>query len=62
MLTRTTPKKKSQRVKAKAAPRDTSDRLLRVLEANLARASEPELITRLKAAAERLQAARRMAP
>jgi hypothetical protein len=59
MLTRTTPKKKSQRV---AAPRDTSDRLLRVLEANLARASEPELITRLKAAAERIQAARRMAP
>jgi hypothetical protein len=59
MTRTTTPKKKSKRVEA---PRITSDRLLRVLAANLAQASEPELITRLKAAADRLQAARKVAP
>jgi hypothetical protein len=59
-VTSTTPKRESKRVE----PRITSDRLLRVLAANLARAGdrEPELIARLKAAAERLQAARRIAP
>jgi hypothetical protein len=63
-VTRTPSKKESQRVEAKAAPHTTSDRLLSALAANLARASdrEPELIARLKAAAERLKAARRVAP
>lgn len=63
-MTRTTPKTESQRVEVKAAPHITSDRLLHALAANIARVGdrEPELIARLKAAAERLQAARRAAP
>jgi hypothetical protein len=60
-MNHTTPKKESH-VEAKAAPRITSDRLLHALTANLSQASEPELIARLKAAAERLAAARRAAP
>jgi hypothetical protein len=61
-MTRTPPKK--ERVEAKAAPHVTTDKLLRALAANLARAGdhEPELIARLKAAIERVQAARRTAP
>lgn len=62
-MTRTTPKKESKRVEVKA-PRITPDRLTRVLAANIARAGtrEPELLARLKAAAERLQQARRQYP
>jgi hypothetical protein len=61
-MTRRPAPKESQRVEA--APRVTSDRLLKALAANLARAGdhEPELIERLKAAAERLATARRVAP
>jgi hypothetical protein len=63
-MTCTTPKKDSKRVEVKATPRITSDRLLRALAANLARAGnrEPELVERLKAAADRLATARRAAP
>jgi DNA-binding MurR/RpiR family transcriptional regulator len=39
-----------------------SDKLLAVMIANLARAKEPLLITRLKEAVERIQAARRRCP
>jgi hypothetical protein len=56
------PKKDSKHIEAKAAPQITTDKLLRALVASLSQATEPELVSRLKAAAERLAAARKAAP